>query len=474
MAVAWIAAGLILQDSYRRLLGRRSTEPEQPMREVTMSGNVMSDPAAEPVLRVDTREELVYLLGQACELEHGLMCEYLYAQFSLKRGTDEGLTEAQLARVQAWEKALISVIKQEMLHLALATNILTAVGAAPHFERPNFPILSRWYPPGVQIALVPFGERALRHFIYLERPEAMPLDDAPGFAAARHAHPLTADDGLLAAGDAGLVAVPEEWRTVGHLYRGIETGLANLCARSGEDAVFIGPARAQAVTDIFEWTELIAVTDLASAGAAIETIVEQGEGARGDWVKSHFGTFVGILEDLLAEQAADPAFNPARPVEPAFVRLPPDVQAGTVIEDPVTAQVADLANGLYEVTLQVLSRYYIHHGEKAAEFDILARTAKHLMNWVMRELGPVLTALPVGPSHPGRTVGPAFDIARPAIFLLPHQDAAWKIIKERLDALQEACASLGQQAGLGALTPLAGKLQSMSQDIGGHGLNTGG
>jgi len=72
----------------------------------------------------------------------------------------------------------------------------------------------------------------------------------------------------------------------------------------------------------------------------------------------------------------------------------------------------------------------------------------------------------VGPSQPGQTAGPTFDIARPATFLLPHQDAAWKIIKERLDALQQACASLGQQAGLGALAPLAGKLQSMSQDIG--------
>jgi hypothetical protein len=184
------------------------------------------------------------------------------------------------------------------------------------------------------------------------------------------------------------------------------------------------------------------------------------------------GTFVGILEDLLAEQAADPAFSPARPVERAFVRLPPDVEAGTLIEDPTTAQAADLASGLYEVTLQVLSRYYIHHGENAAEFDTLARTAKHLMNWVMRELGPVLTALPVGPSHPGRTAGPTFDIARPAIFLLPHQDAAWKIIKERLDALAQAGASLGQQAGLGALAPLAGKLQSMSQDISTHGAKT--
>src|SRR5205823_9172469 len=114
-------------------------------------------------------------------------------------------------------------------------------------------------------------------------------------------------------------------------------------------AVFIGPARAQAVTEIFEWPELIAVTGLASAGAAIETIVEQGEGARGDWIRSHFGTFVGVLEDLLAVQAADPAFNPARPVEPAFVRLPPDVEAGTRIEDAATAQVAHPANGLHEV-----------------------------------------------------------------------------------------------------------------------------
>jgi hypothetical protein len=77
-------------------------------------------------------------------------------------------------------------------------------------------------------------------------------------------------------------------------------------------------------------------------------------------------------------------------------------------------------------------------------------------------------AAPVGLSHPGRTAGPTFDIARPATFMLPHQDAAWKIIKERLDALERACTALGQQAGLGALTPLAGKLHSISQDIATH------
>src|SRR6202011_4546820 len=217
---------------------------------------------AEPPLRVESREELVYLLGEACELEHGLLCEYLYAQFSLKRSVEEGLTAGQLARVQAWELTLIDVIKQEMLHLALATNILSALGAAPHFERPNFPILSRWYPPDVQIALVPFGERALRHFMFLERPEGMSLRDAEGFSAVGPMQPLTVDDPQITAG-------PEEWHTVGHLYGGIEAGLAHLVNRDGEAAVFIGPPKAQATTQVFEWTELTAVTDLASASAAI-------------------------------------------------------------------------------------------------------------------------------------------------------------------------------------------------------------
>ena len=216
---------------------------------VIVPGDAGGDLAAEPALKVESREELVYLLGQACEIEHGLMCEYLYAQFSLKRGLDEGLTPDQLGRVQAWETALISVIKQEMLHLALSTNILTAIGAAPHFERPNFPILSRWYPPGVEIALVPFGERALRHFIYLARPcagrrggvrrcAARPPADRRGRCAGCRAAGV-ADGGPPVPGDRGGPGLP----------------VRPLRRRRG----VLGPPGVQAVTDIFEWPELIAV-----------------------------------------------------------------------------------------------------------------------------------------------------------------------------------------------------------------------
>jgi len=416
---------------------------------------------SEPPLRVESREELVYLLGEACELEHGLLCEYLYAQFSLKRRVAEGVTPDQLARIQAWETTIINVVKQEMLHLALATNILTAIGAAPHFERPNFPILSRWYPPDVQIALVPFGERALRHFMYLERPEGMPLEDAEGFAALGQMQPLTADDPQLTAG-------PEDWHTVGHLYRGIEAGLAHLVDRYGEAAVFIGPPKAQATTEVFEWPELTVVTDLASASRAIEVIVEQGEGASGDWVNSHFGKFVGILEDYLAVRAADPRFEPARPVLPVFLRQPPDVDEAVLVGDPMTRRVADLFNAVYEVILQLQSRYFVHHGETADELETLAKTVKHLMNWVMRYLGPVLTALPVGPKYPGRTAGPAFEIVRPAFFVLPHREAAWKILRERLTALGDVAEQLAGEPGLAVVGDMAKNLHNFAGDLNRH------
>src|SRR3989441_5716755 len=417
--------------------------------------------APEPPLRVESREELVYLLGEACELEHGLLCEYLYAQFSLKRSVAEGVTPEQLARIKAWETTVIDVVKQEMLHLALATNILTAIGAAPHFERPNFPILSRWYPPDVQIALVPFGERALRHFMYLERPEGMALEDAEGFAALGKMDPLRNDDPQLTAG-------PEEWHTVGHLYRGIESGLAHLVGRHGEAGVFIGPPEAQATTQVFEWPQLTAVTDPASASRATAVIVGPGEGARGDWVNSHFGKFVGILEDYLALRAADLSFQPARPVMPVYRREPPDVEPVTLIEDPLTSRVADLFNAVYEVILQLQTRYFVHQGETPEELETLAKTVKHLMNWVMRSLGSVLTSLPVGPHFPGRTAGPAFEIVRPAFFVLPHREAAWKILHERLTTLAGVCAALAMDVVPDVMTKQEGNLRGMAGDLDQH------
>ena len=42
-------------------------------------------------VRINSREELIYLLSEAAEVEHGVMCSYLFAAFSMKDGGADGL-----------------------------------------------------------------------------------------------------------------------------------------------------------------------------------------------------------------------------------------------------------------------------------------------------------------------------------------------------------------------------------------------
>src|SRR5438270_10787820 len=122
--------------------------------------------APEAPFVIEHREALIYMLCEAAELEHGIMCQYLFAAFSLKQRPDEGLTEDELASVSHWRRAIAHVATEEMLHLALVHNLLSAVGAAPHLARPNLPAPAHHYPAGVNLTLVPFGGPALRHFIF--------------------------------------------------------------------------------------------------------------------------------------------------------------------------------------------------------------------------------------------------------------------------------------------------------------------
>lgn len=390
-----------------------------------MSNRVRDVPApAEPPIVVEHREQLIYLLREAAELEHTILCEYLFAAFSLKQRTDEGLTAGQLAAVERWRTAVLTVAKQEMLHLTLVQNLLTAIGAAPHLSRPNLPTAAKHFPAGVEIRLVPFGEEALRHFLFLERPEGIALDDADARTAIARARPLMADDDIVPA--------PQDFSTVGHLYRAIDVGFAWLTSTLGADRLFIGPAVAQTSPEAMHWPGLVAVTGLASAHAAIDVIVEQGEGATGDWRAAHFGTFLGIYDEYLALRAADPAFAPARPVLAGHVRAHRYGPVLPRIDDPRTARVADLFNVVNEVLLLALTRFFAHTDETPAQLAVLENVGVGLMFAAIKPLGLLLTTLPFGPSAPGRTAGPTFELFYLGGYLLPHREAAWTLLAERL------------------------------------------
>jgi hypothetical protein len=232
----------------------------------------------------------------------------------------------------------------------------------------------------------------------------------------------------------------QDFATVGHLYRGITKGLAHLVDRFGERAVFVGAPRAQARPELFRWPQLVAVTDLESAHAAIEEIIDQGEGARGDWHTAHYGRFLDMWSEYRELKAADPSFEPARSVRAAFVKQPYDVVAPqTLMTDPTTLAVAELFNLAYEALLQVLTRFFTHTDETDPQLETLVGSAIGLMASVLRPLGSSLTAMPVGEQHPGRTTGPCFEMYYPMGNFVPWRDSAWTVLTERVSVLADRC-----------------------------------
>ena len=56
--------------------------------EVVASRGGLAAPEAPFVM--EQREALIYMLCEAAELEHGIMCQYLFAASSLKQGQERG------------------------------------------------------------------------------------------------------------------------------------------------------------------------------------------------------------------------------------------------------------------------------------------------------------------------------------------------------------------------------------------------
>jgi Ferritin-like len=384
-----------------------------------------------PTMVIQHREALIYTLTKAAQLEQLVMCQYLYAAFSMKDREDDGLTPAQLEATRRWRRELMHIGAQEMLHLSLVQNLLTAVGAASSFGRLNFPLPPHAYPAGIRMELLPFDEASVRHFIYLERPDGLDMADQDALAALDKAAPLPA------ANEDEIGPRLQDFDTIGELYRAIEIGFDRLAERLGEARLFVGPPSAQATPRDFRMPELLPVTDLATAHAAIDVIVEQGEGARGAWRDAHFGRLVAVLDEFLDMRDADPHFVPSRPVLAACVREREDGVPVPLITDPFTARCVDLLNAVYEVILQLLARQFAHTDETDDQLGILASVAVGLMQRVVKPLGGLVTRLPVGFEYPGRTAGPTFELFYGADYLLPHRQAAWTVMEERMRTLAE-------------------------------------
>jgi CDGSH-type Zn-finger protein/uncharacterized Fe-S cluster protein YjdI len=402
------------------------------------------------------REQLLHSLYEASELEHNLMCTYLYAAFSLKSGESEGLDAAEAAVVQRWRRAIIDIAIEEMGHLAAVWNITAAIGGAPRFGRGNFPLDPGYLPAGVVVKLSPFNPATLQHFIFLERPNNSPERDGEGFSAER---PFT-----RAVDAARLTPTAMDYATVGEFYGSIGAGLRALVEQVGEAAAFCGDPALQLSKEELDLGGVKPVICLKTALSAFDAIVAQGEGAPEHSNDSHFQKFVKIRDEYRELLSRNPGFKPGLPAATnPVLRRPPRPEGRVWIEDAEAGATVDLANAAYGLMLRLIAYSYSIRGpsaEKALSVDL----AIGLMQTVTL-LAERAARLPAGPSNPECHAGMSFTALRDAASL-PQGPGARRLFIERFSQFAAAGAALdtsddprtaGAHRGLAALAARAAR-----------------
>ena len=131
----------------------------------------------------------------------------------------------------------------------------------------------------------------------------------------------------------------QDFATVGHLYRSIEAGFAHLVAKHGEDWLFVGPPRAQATAGALRLARTGPGDRPGLGPARHRRDPRAGRRPRAaHWQDAHFGQFVELLDEYRARDAANPGFEPARPVLAANVRPRERDVDRPADQDPVTAR----------------------------------------------------------------------------------------------------------------------------------------
>ena len=314
---------------------------------------------------IDTRTDLHAHLELAIRVELTTIPPYLYAMYSIEEPTS---TPAVLLR---------SIVVEEMLHAVLAANVLLAVGGRPRFDSidylPTYPSLVPHHVPALEVRLEPCSADVIRDvFARIEQPEAH-----------------------------GAPAEPDEFETLGQFYHALEIGLAELA--DGDDLFaepqvecqladpgFYAPVEA----DAEDSGGLMAVTSLASARAAIDIIIHQGEGLSDErWADpahqelTHYYKLRQILDGI----------SPLGPVRP----LPTDPRT---LDYPAELQpVSHLFNAAYRYMYVLLHQLMQPSGTKSATVDELYL----VMTRVMTPLARHLVCQPIGD---GLMAAPTFEV----------------------------------------------------------------
>lgn len=366
--------------------------------------------AARPIADLDElREHLQYAIG----VELTTIPAYLCALYTIDEGTNTAAYEV-----------IQSVVLEEMLHMALAANVLNGIGGVPSTR----PVGDGPSPVPVYPTKVPFIERIPE--IHLQRFSPAALDE---FLAIEYPNDTSARS-----------ANEEQYNSIGAFYEAIEAGLKEHCPPAVFEAARTARAGCQLGPDQYYGGagSLIEVIDLESALRAIDEIVREGEGVPSEvlgqtaaehlvsgsqtpgrltgsysvddldvlpdgWkMYSHYARFAEIREGRYYrpdQVIGEPPAGDVLPTDWRSVRpMAPDPNAeayrGTAAYAPMMA-----CNHTYTALVDTI--YLSFNGEPKA-----LREAVHLM-YELKYRSIALLNTP-SPLHPGATLGPAFEYVR--------------------------------------------------------------
>ncbi|TKK87220.1 hypothetical protein FDA94_19095 [Herbidospora galbida] len=389
---------------------------------------------------ITTRAQLIDALSVAASLEHAILLQYLFTAWTLKRRPDEGLDPKHERLLRTWGQTMSRVSHEEMIHLGVIVNLLNVLGAAPVLHRPNFPQAISPESP-FDLSLTRWDDHTLWRYVRMELPQGEPLPPEP--ARMRPAHPP---------GPRHVI----EFDYLGELYDIIRAGFVHL----GEDALIVPAGVDRDTRWGLQVRRIPAVTDLTSALAALDLVVEQGEGAPENREDSHFERFTRLRRELAA---LPKGFTPTRNVvdNPRTWASHRDTPlAGTYIENETTRRVAAVANDAYRILLLLMLQMFGYDDPPAAgppmltDRDLVKATSKQLMSSFLRALAEILTELPVGDDPADGVAGIPFEVYE-EVRLSPRHEPRFTIVMEGLAGLENDCKALAGETGVARLGVLA-------------------
>ena len=400
--------------------------------------------------KIKTKEELIYSLKQAAELEVAVMLQYIYAGYSVpnyitgEEYVRRGLwTEEQLHLACGDNKevdnygmrgVLMEIAREEMIHFLLVNNILMAIGEPFYAAVPDFKQLNTKFPIDIDFALEPLNALSLQYFMRLEMPdflnqtledETIPISEQLNYKQ-QYWNDINRTDteGAEEEEEREERRIPATYSSLSELYGQIRDGLQNIPDLFTVDKNKVGGEHRLFMRDNLNQKHpdyQMQVYDLKSALFAIDVIVEHGEGSETEtlsFAKSHYQKFRNLADALSQEQihvhksknGIKRTWNPSYP----SVRNPSlnyqDCNSN-VVTVPQTRTVMEIFNQSYFLMMQLIVQHFNANPQGSLRRSKLMNASIDIMTGMMRPLGELLMTLPSGKR--GKTAGPSFDIPTP-------------------------------------------------------------